>query len=80
MRSQRLLLLSAILLLASCGTFREPLPVSAFCPAPPPAPLVVTTYASPQMNLIEESTTLLRELQSDLIESLKKANDLQIRQ
>lgn len=74
MRKPRLLALSATLLLASCAIFREPLPVSASCPPPPAAPRAVIEYAAPPTSLIEDSTTLLRELEINLRESLEQAN------
>lgn len=70
----KLLSLSATLLLCGCASWFKPDVIAASCPPPPPAPLAVTGYASPPTNLMEDSGKLLLELQTDLLQSLKKAS------
>lgn len=74
MPKRKLLVPSAMLLFSGCALFSPP-PIAASCPPPPPVPLAVTGYVSPPTNLIEDSGRLLQELQSDLLQSLKKASE-----
>ena len=75
MRKRKLLLLSATLLLCGCASWFKPDVIAASCPPPPPAPEAVTGYASPQVNLIEDSGRLLEEFRNELLLLLQKASE-----
>ena len=67
------LLVSVMMLLPGCALWPQPQPVSASCPPVPDLPVVVVEYATPPMNLIEESGSALLDFERELRELLQSA-------